>query len=377
VAKSGGLYATTAPTDAQCASIGTFIVEVGMVDIPGNISSQAVLDTQDANLGTFSGQFETAGDHDFIKISLVNGVAYSFYVAGLPTGSLTVANATIRLLDANGVQKVGANTDIFFTADATGTFFLDVGESQGTTGEYSLIATADLGNFNVAQTNGDDNATSTNAGERMLGRLGADTLTLAATGADAFGQQGNDILKGNASANILDGGLGNDTLIGNSGADFLFGDAGNDDMFGGSQIDTLHGGLGTDNLNGDADNDFLFGEDGKDFLTGGTGLDNFIFRALSDSKRGTLNRDVITDFSNIMAGDTIQLGAIDAKAGVAGDQQFKFIGQQNFHDRKGELHFKFQGGNTIVEGDVNGDGKADLQIELSGQIQLFDFNFIL
>lgn len=69
--------------------------------------------------------------------------------------------------------------------------------------------------------------------------------------------------------------------------------------------------------------------------------------------------------------------AIDAKVGVAGDQQFKFIGQQNFHDKKGELHFKFAGSNTIVEGDVNGDGKADFQIELSGQIQLLGFNFNL
>ena len=188
-----------------------------MVDIPGNTTSTVVLDTQDANLGTFSGQFETAGDHDFIKISLINGVAYSFYVAGLPTGSLTVGNATIRLLDANGVQKVGANTDIFFPADANGTFFLDV--TGASIGDYSLISTADLGNINVAQTNADDNETSTNVGERMLGRLGADALTLSATGADAFGQQGNDILKGNGSANILDGGLGNDTLIANAGAD--------------------------------------------------------------------------------------------------------------------------------------------------------------
>ncbi|HLC09025.1 MAG TPA: hypothetical protein VJK06_07045 [Methyloceanibacter sp.] len=345
-----------------------------MVDIPGNTTSTVVLDTQDANLGTFSGQFETAGDHDFIKISLINGVAYSFYVAGLPTGSLTVGNATIRLLDANGVQKVGANTDIFFTADANGTFFLDV--TGASIGDYSLISTADLGNINVAQTNGDDNVTSTNVGERMLGRLGADVLTLSATGADAFGQQGNDILKGNGSANILDGGLGNDTLIANAGADFLFGDAGNDDMFGGNDIDTLHGGSGNDNLNGDAGNDFLFGEAGKDFQAGGAGQDTFVFRALSESARGA-NRDVIRDFSNLMAGDTIVLSAIDAKVGVAGDQQFKFIGQQNFHDKKGELHFKFAGSNTIVEGDVNGDGKADFQIELSGQIQLLGFNFNL
>jgi Ca2+-binding RTX toxin-like protein len=351
-----------------------------MADIAGNTTSTAVLDTQDANLGTFSGQFETADDHDFIRISLTLGQDYHFYVAGLATGSLTVADATIRLLDANGVQKVGANGDIFFTADATGTFFLDVHETTGTqTGDYSLISTIDLGNINVPQSNGDDNATSTLAGERMLGRLGADVLTLSATGTDAFGQQGNDILKGNGSSNILDGGLGNDTLIGNAGIDFMFGDAGSDDIFGGTEGDFMHGGIGNDNLNGDAGNDFLFGEAGKDFQTGGAGRDNFAFRAVSESGAGA-NRDVILDFDQTQTtGDNIDLGGIDAKTHKAGNQAFKFIGTQAFHHKDGELRFQVDAAHnlTLVQGDVNGDGRADFEIQLQGLHVLHDFNFNL
>ncbi len=287
---------------------------------------------------------------------------------------------TITVLDANGNLKVGPNPDLFFTADATGTFFLDVSETTGTqTGDYSLISTADLGNINVPQSNGDDNATSTNAGERMLGRLGADVLTLGATGSDAFGQQGNDILKGNGVVNILDGGLGNDTLIGNAGADFLFGDSGSDDLFGGNDIDSLHGGLGNDNLNGDAANDFLFGEAGKDFLTGGTGRDTFVFRATSESSRGA-NRDVIRDFDQTQTtGDDICLAGIDAKKHGTANDTFKFIGVQGFHHKEGELRFKIDVAHnlTLIQGDVNGDGRADFEIQLSGQHSLHAFNFDL
>ena len=314
----------------------------------------------------FLASFETADDHDFIRISLTLGQDYHFYVAGLATGSLTVADATIRLLDANGVQKVGGQWGHILHGRCDRHVLVSMStRPPGTqTGDYSLISTIDLGNINVPQSNGDDNATSTLAGERMLGRLGADVLTLSATGTDAFGQQGNDILKGNGSSNILDGGLGNDTLIGNAGIDFMFGDAGSDDIFGGTEGDFMHGGIGNDNLNGDAGNDFLFGEAGKDFQTGGAGRDNFAFRAVSESGAGA-NRDVILDFDQTQTtGDNIDLGGIDAKTHKAGNQAFKFIGTQAFHHKDGELRFQVDAAHnlTLVQGDVNGDGRADFEI---------------
>ncbi|MEZ5828543.1 MAG: hypothetical protein R3D01_09310 [Hyphomicrobiales bacterium] len=58
----------------------------------------------------------------------------------------------------------------------------------------------------------------------------------------------------------------------------------------------------------------------------------------------------------------IDLRGIDAKKGISGNQKFKFIGTHDFHDVKGELRCKELGSMVIVQGDVNGDGKADFEI---------------
>src|SRR4029077_13880158 len=354
--------------------------ETPMVDIPGNTTSKAELDTQDANLGTFSGRFETFGDHDFIKVSLEGGQRYTFFLEELETGSLTTGDAGVSVRDPNGQvfdSTSGATPEAELLAPSTGTFFIDVSEHSNThTGDYVFISTLESIE-NDFQTAGNDIATSFISNDHMLGGPGSDLLTLGATGADAFGQQGNDVLIGNASGNILIGGLGNDSLFGNAGTDHLFGNSGNDDIFGGDNADFIRGGSGNDNLYGEDGNDFLFGGSGKDFLTGGDnsgGADTFVFSARSDSKRGA-TRDVITDFSNPEVDhDTIDLHSIDAKKHGGTDDAFKFIGTQHFHHKEGELRFTVDTAHdrTIIQGDVNGDAKADIEIELTGKFSGID-----
>jgi serralysin len=75
-------------------------------------------------------------------------------------------------------------------------------------------------------------------------------------------------------------------------------------------------------------------------------------------------RDVIVDFTHLA--DHIDLRNVDANSNVAKDQSFQFIGSQAFHHQAGELHFLAKAGFAMVEGDVNGDGMADLQIEVHG-----------
>lgn len=140
----------------------------------------------------------------------------------------------------------------------------------------------------------------------------------------------------------------------------------------------VNGTTGPDALVGTDKRDVITGLAGKDVLTGGLGADTFNFDLKSDSPKGA-GRDVITDFVHLT--DHIDLATIDAKKGT-GNQAFHFISKQPFHHKAGELHYIKQNlagtahDKTIVEGDINGDGRADFQIELSGLHTLSGGDFI-
>ena len=62
----------------------------------------------------------------------------------------------------------------------------------------------------------------------------------------------------------------------------------------------------------------------------------------------------------------------------AGDQAFVWQDMNTpFTHSAGQLHAFWQGGQTIVEGDTNGDGKADFSIALDGHLTLGAGDFIL
>ena len=81
------------------------------------------------------------------------------------------------------------------------------------------------------------------------------------------------------------------------------------------------------------------------------------------------SRDVITDF--ISGTDRINLSGIDANTTAIGNDAFTFIGTGTFSGggalTAGQLRYgSVVGGNTLIEGDVDGDGLADFQIQLTG-----------
>ncbi|WP_318248070.1 M10 family metallopeptidase C-terminal domain-containing protein [Novosphingobium huizhouense] len=182
-------------------------------------------------------------------------------------------------------------------------------------------------------------------------------IALDVTIENAIGGSGNDQIGGNGAANVLSGGAGADTLSGLAGNDTLNGGSGADKLIGGGGDDTLRGGSG------------------RDVLTGGTGADRFVFAGGETGKLHT-GADRITDFAHAQ-GDRIDLSAIDANATLAGNQAFAFIGAGAFGKVAGQLHAVLDGGNTYVEGDVNGDGLADFAIRLDGAVTLLGSDFVL
>jgi Ca2+-binding RTX toxin-like protein len=253
--------------------------------------------------------------------------------------------------------------------------------------------------FSIQSAAGDDNANHLVCSQEIdyAYGLGGSDIIIGLTGDDQLhGGDGDDALEGSEGADILDGGEGIDTAVYANGVwieiDLLSpgdntGDAAGDTYF---SIENLRGSgfLGGDNfanaLTGGNSFDALSGRDGADTLTGGLrsdillgglGADTFNFDLAAETKKGA-GRDEIRDFSQA-EGDHIDLSDIDAKSKTKlVDDDFRFIGMKSFHHKAGELHYIKKAGFLIVEGDTNGDGKADFQIEVRGTPKLTRNDFI-
>lgn len=232
-------------------------------------------------------------------------------------------------------------------------------------------------------------------GMTMLGQGGGTTSTLLNTGKiigtdamyDAVNRNGDEafqfINKGlvkAASGVAYDGSDPNSvqTLI-NSGkmvGDILFG-AGNDVYrgTGGRVLGDVNGDVGDDILIGGKKVERFSGDAGRDELTGGKGGDTFVFHLLNDTTVAEDGRDLIKDFSHAQ-GDGIDLSELDAVIGGA-DDDFTFIGKDDFSNTPGELRYYFSGNKTFIEGTVDADGVADFMIELKGKINLVEGDFVL
>ncbi len=153
------------------------------------------------------------------------------------------------------------------------------------------------------------------------------------------------------------------------------GTSGNDAVTGNFGVDMLRGLAGSDTLQGLGGNDLLIGGAGRDFLSGGDGSDTFRFNFASESGTTGTTRDVITDFSR--GQDKIEVKAIDAVAHTSGNQSFHFIGKLGFHHTEGELRYNVTSSGVVVQGDIDGDGRADFTIKIDDLAALSKGDFIL
>jgi Ca2+-binding RTX toxin-like protein len=144
------------------------------------------------------------------------------------------------------------------------------------------------------------------------------------------------------------------------GALSVYGGAGNDTFAGGPANDAFVGGAGNDVMYGLGGSDWMEGGLGADQMRGGLGGDLFVYKSAAESTAAATDR--ILDFEYVS--DHISLSAIDANMGAAGDQAFTFIGGNAFSHNAGELRAYQSGSSWFVEGDVDGDGNADLVIQV-------------
>jgi serralysin len=174
------------------------------------------------------------------------------------------------------------------------------------------------------------------------------------TFSDGGGQTSNVQIAFGAIIENATGGAGNDSLTGNHVANLLRGGEGSD---------TLRGAGGTDRVEGGAGGDIFA------FLRVG---DSRVSAPRSDGNKVTPDR--LTDFVSGL--DRIDLSAIDANSGTAGDQAFAWLGAGAFTNQAGQLRTQTIGGQVHIFGDVNGDGRADLHI-IANSPQILVSDFIL
>ncbi|MBT1515796.1 hypothetical protein KIP88_35580 [Bradyrhizobium sp. SRL28] len=234
---------------------------------------------------------------------------------------------------------------------------------------------------------GDDQVLGGGHADIIYGDAGADRI---------FGDAGNDLINAGAGDDTVFGGAGDDLIVAEvgDGSDVYFGD----DSDGGFGVDTLDMSAASANvtvnlgsgplLNGTASssqtgNDTIWGIEnvntgsGNDTITassrvnvmnGGAGDDTYKFTSASAA-----DGDTILTFE---AGDRVDLTAIDANLGSAGDQSFSLV--SGAFTTAGQLAVTLEtradGDFTVVQGNIDGDAAAEFTVEIAGHHNLTNAN---
>jgi Ca2+-binding RTX toxin-like protein len=294
-----------------------------------------------------------------------------------------VGNAGNNALDGKAgadVMRGGAGNDIY-VVDVAGDAVTEAA-GQGTDEIRTALASYSLANLanveNLTGTSGSGQTLTGNAGANVLrGGAGEDQL-IGGRGDDGYyvGNAGDKVSEALGEGNdrvyaavdyklgagqfieVLstdnDGGTAARALTGNEFTNRIIGNAGNNILDSGGGNDRLEGGNG---------NDRLIGGLGHDEMTGGSGADTFVFLTSRDSEYALRSDgwkvlpDLIADFTS--GQDKIDLSAIDAIDGTAGNDAFTFLGTQAFTGHAGELRYEVSGGHAVILADTDGNGGAD------------------
>jgi Ca2+-binding RTX toxin-like protein len=276
-------------------------------------------------------------------------------------GSFAISNVNLTFSDG-ATQALPDSGQIASGSYRPGAF-------TGDTGDTDFSALFPAVTINNAAPNGSAtfasvfNGISANSGDWTLaakddfavfpGNLDTFTLTVKTSGNavvledPVFSGEGDDVII------VTSTGAKSGSYTYNGGSTVTFSGVSKITIKGHEGNDTLQGGVGNDTLKGGSGHDVLTGGLGRDVMKGGSGHDDFDFNSVKEARH-----DVIQDFHR---GDDIDLSTIDAKQG-GGNQAFHFIGTHAFTRHAGELRFIDKGASCLVQGDVNGDGRADFDI---------------
>eukprot|EP01030_Chromulinospumella_sphaerica_P034459 gene34459-biopygen15925 len=224
------------------------------------------------------------------------------------------------------------------------------------------------------------------------GNSGANTLKGNSGANTLYGQAGADVLDGGLGADVMVGGTENDTYVVDNlgdqtienigeGSDrvqtaldawvlganiedlLLMGSAGLSGS-GNSLANTLYGNPGANTLYGLAGADAIFGYDGNDIIVGGLGDDAMAGGLGADvfvvdhAFAAGLETDTLSDFSTAQ-GDILDLsGAYGGTLAIV----------SAFTGAAGQMTLAYASGPTTVRLDVDGNGVAEYQLKINGDV---------
>ncbi len=405
---SGGLGADTlhggAGNDVLNGGSGVDLLSGGLNDDRLFAEADSARDTLDGGAGNDT--------YVFASVALAEETIIDSAGVDTLTSNISMSIATLSMIEnititgASAANATGnSNANIFIGNAAANRFAGGLGNDVYFVGAGDSVIETSNGGLADRVKAGANFMLASGASVEFLETANAALLTPLALTGNELGQT----ITGNAGANTLDGKGGKDVLVGLAGNDVYIVDAADLIIESAGQgaadraravtsfslaaddniefLETaLPAGRGAINLTGNAlrqtitgnaGDNVLTGLAGQDTLTGGAGTDRFAFRAVTDSAAGAGSRDIINDFRPGL--DKIDLATIDANGPLAGNGAFRLLSLKGaaFSGHAGEVRHLASGANTLVQGDINGDRKADFEILLVGAKILSASDFFL
>lgn len=422
----GGLQAGVAFTTAGLVSGAPFTLGGGtirnietLVYLRGTeFNDTLTLATQETLLEVNAG----AGDDVIISnassVSVMGGAGNDRFISGI-AGDTFDGGEGIDTIDYSR-STTAVTVDLSTGVGARGDTLLNVENVLGSRLNDTIIGDSGANVLNggagadvMAGGAGDDTYYVDNKGDRVVEAAGDGTDTVISSVTYTLGDNIENLtLSGSADRDIRGNALDN-TLIGNSGDNVIRGGEGADLMIGGEGDDRYYvdnigdriferGAQGTDwvystiswtlgsnlerlklngeawidatgntkdnNIAGNAGRNVITGGLGADTMSGKAGSDTFVWRTLADST--VAEADLITDLNDWS--DKLDFRLIDGDVHTAGVQGFDIV--DAFSGKAGELVLSYDAASdvTALTVDVNGDGVADMLVNLTGNHESFD-----